>query len=154
MVKTHSGRAVVHSEGSYGRAAKKEITRQRLKRKLESTILRQVEEGDMNTTPRRQTRDQIWEMEELFTTPPSVLAQVTIIPPDNTTEHFLRGRIPSWSDFGIAHQFLIRGHDSKCWVSDVVVVWWVWYRRVAQELETGVERIIEMDDALIWHWRT
>ena len=114
VVKTRSGRAVVHSEGSYGRAAKKEITRQRLKRKLESTILRQVEEGDMNTTPRRQTRDQIWEMEELFTTPPSVLAQVTIIPPDNTTEHFLRGRIPSWSDFGIAHQFLIRGHDSKC----------------------------------------
>ena len=105
---TRSGLAVVHSEASYGRASKKEITRQRLKRKLENTILWQVEEGDMNTTPRRQTRAQIRQMEEL-TTPPSALTQMAVTPPENTAERFLRRRLPKCSDFGIARHFLFRG---------------------------------------------
>lgn len=114
MVTTRSGHDVFHTEASYGRAAKKETTRRRLKRKLESTVLQQheTEEGgvDRNTTPRRrQTRAQIRQLEELDT-PPSALTRVAITPP-NVTERFLRGRTPTCSDYGTSRNILFGGND-------------------------------------------
>ena len=112
MVTTRSGHDVFYTQASYGRAAKKEATRRRLKRKLESTLLHDTgEEGgvDRNTTPRRQTRAQIRQLEELDT-PPSALTRVAITPP-SVTERFLRGRTPTCSDYGTSRNILFQGND-------------------------------------------
>jgi hypothetical protein len=88
MVQTRSGHAVFYSEASYGRAARKETTRQRRKRKLtEHTLVRGCGGDDSNTstsqTTPRKTQAQIRQDKEL-STPPSTLNRVGRPPPSKT----------------------------------------------------------------------
>ena len=112
MVTTRSGHDVFHTESSYGRAANIESKRRRLKKKLESSLERQEDKDGVDrntTTPRRQTRAQLQQMEEL-STPPSASNRVGITPP-RKTERLLRGRLPTCSDYGITRHFSFRGNS-------------------------------------------
>jgi hypothetical protein len=112
MVKTRSGNDVSYTEASYGRAARKETTRKRLRMKLIASTSERVDDHDRSpSTPRRtrNTRAAQMQQEEDLATPPSALNRVGITPPKKT-ERLLRGRRPTCSDYGIARHFSFHGN--------------------------------------------
>ena len=78
MVKTRAGRAVIHTEGSFGRAA-----RQELKRCMKKMGLSQ-QDGVMHVTPRRTTRVHVQEEEELAKPAPTSSHRVAVPTPSPT----------------------------------------------------------------------
>ena len=106
MVHTRSGRAVIHAESSYGRAASQESKRRMRKRKLG---LSQQQDGVMSLTPRRSTRAQIQEAIELATPPSAHRVAAAPRTPSPTRNRRLRGRLPRCSDFGPSRHFTFRG---------------------------------------------
>ncbi|KAI2505217.1 hypothetical protein MHU86_9213 [Fragilaria crotonensis] len=107
MVQTRSGNVVIHTEASYGRAARSESSRKRRKRKAEND-----QNAANATTPRRRapTRSQI-QYDEALATPPGASARVGSTPSPNKTDRILRGttRKPRCSDFGKTRHFAFHG---------------------------------------------
>ena len=118
---TRSGHTLVHMEASYGCAVRKEPSRQRQKRKVDSSrTLSQHGVGRSTCTmPQRTTKSQI-EPEEELATPPSASTRLATTPPPRSERH-LRGRLPTCSDFGLARHFAFLGQGfcsatlAICW---------------------------------------
>jgi hypothetical protein len=115
MGRTRSGREIVYTEASYGRAARAEATRKRKKRQLASTSSVRTDNSSVvivgGTPPRsttRQTRGQI-QLEASLGTPPSVYTRVGATPPSNGNR-ILRGtRAPTCSDYGMSRHYSFQG---------------------------------------------
>jgi hypothetical protein len=111
MGRTRSGREIVYTEASYGRAARAETARKRKKRKLSSTSLVQRDNNSVvivGGTPPRRTRGQI-RQEASLGTPPSVYTRVGATPPSNGNRVLRGTRAPTCSDYGMSRHYSFQG---------------------------------------------
>ena len=106
MGRARSGREIVYTEASYGRAARAETARKRKKRKLSSTLSVALQRDNSSVvivggTPPRRTRGQI-RQEASLGTPPSVYTQVGATPLSNGNRVLRGTRAPTCSDYGMS----------------------------------------------------
>ena len=118
MVKTRSGKKVVHTVGSYGRAFNEESKRRQRKRKAERGS---IGDGGGATTPRKTVTRAHAQQEESLVTPPSMSRVVAPTPPPKTLRPRLRGSKPRCSDYGPSRRYVFQGqgfffcHNCDLW---------------------------------------